>query len=250
MRGVALICLGCFCAAIGLLLMKESTVHEAERPFFLRWRWLIGFCFLGVLTTVFDIYVLGILPLATVAPFAGMTIVFTLLIASSGVLTTTRERLSCTDAAGSALIILGVTLVSIFGPGSEQGGGGGGGAADTEDELTAFSKPLFAVFAGTSLLTVVLWCLVLIIKPKAGRMHIGTALSAYSAAVCGALSQLFLKVVATALHTSGGDFTSEDSPFRSPAPFAALTGLCFTAPLQLYLLDTALTGASVSYAVR
>mmetsp|Transcript_28605 Transcript_28605/g.92380 ORF Transcript_28605/g.92380 Transcript_28605/m.92380 type:complete len:485 (+) Transcript_28605:17-1471(+) len=249
-RGVALICLGCFCAAIGLLLMKESTVHEAERPFFLRWRWCIGFCFLGVLTTVFDIYVLGILPLAIVAPFAGMTIVFTLLIASSGLLST-HERLSCTDAAGSALIILGVTLVSIFGPGAEQGGGGGStaGEAGTDDELTAFSKPLFAIFAGSSLLTVVLWCLVLIVKPNAGRMHVGTALSAYSAAVCGALSQLFLKVVATALHRARGDFTSEHSPFRSPAPFAALTGLCFTAPLQLYLLDTALTGASVSYAV-
>jgi hypothetical protein len=48
---------------------------------------------------------------------------------------------------------------------------------------------------------------------------------------------------------SGSMGSSEHSPFRSPAPFAALTGLCFTAPLQLYLLDTALTGASVSYAV-
>ena len=82
--GIFLVCLGCACASTGLLLMKESTVHEGERPFFLRWRWLIGFCFLGILTTVVDVYVLGILPLSLVAPFAGLTIVFTLLIASSG----------------------------------------------------------------------------------------------------------------------------------------------------------------------
>ena len=82
--GIFLVCLGCAFASTGLLLMKESTVHEGERPFFLRWRWLIGFCFLGILTTVVDVYVLGILPLSLVAPFAGLTIVFTLLIASSG----------------------------------------------------------------------------------------------------------------------------------------------------------------------
>jgi len=108
---------------------------------------------------------------------------------------------------------------------------------------------VFATFAGTSLLTVILWCFMLAIRPASATTHVGTALSAYSAAVCGALSQLFVKVVAVALHGAHGDFSSEKSPLRSPAPFAALSGLCFTAPLQLYLLDTALTGASVSYAI-
>ena len=37
--GILLICLGNLCAATGLTLMKSSTVHEGEKPFFLRWRW-------------------------------------------------------------------------------------------------------------------------------------------------------------------------------------------------------------------
>ena len=40
--GILLICLGNLCAATGLTLMKSSTVHEGEKPFFLRWRWLAG----------------------------------------------------------------------------------------------------------------------------------------------------------------------------------------------------------------
>ena len=61
--------------------MVSSTLFARQTP---QRRWLIGFCFLGILTTVVDVYVLGILPLSLVAPFAGLTIVFTLLIASSG----------------------------------------------------------------------------------------------------------------------------------------------------------------------
>ena len=80
--GILLICLGNLCAATGLTLMKSSNVHEGDKPFFLRWRWLPAF--LGVLTTVVDVYVLGFLPLSVVAPFAGLTIVFTLAIASPG----------------------------------------------------------------------------------------------------------------------------------------------------------------------
>lgn len=84
--GVGLVVLGCACAATGLTLMKSSTIHEGEKPFCFRWRWLVGFSFLGILTTVIDVYVLGILPLSVVAPFAGLTIVFALLITGTGVM--------------------------------------------------------------------------------------------------------------------------------------------------------------------
>jgi hypothetical protein len=86
MIGVGLVVLGCACAATGLTLMKSSTIHEGEKPFCFRWRWLVGFGFLGILTTVIDVYVLGILPLSVVAPFAGLTIVIALLITGTGCL--------------------------------------------------------------------------------------------------------------------------------------------------------------------
>jgi len=258
MTGVGLVVLGCACAAIGLTLMKSSTIHEGEKPFCFRWRWLVGFSFLGILTTVIDVYVLGILPLSVVAPFAGLTIVFALLITGTGCLAD-AEPVSWNDLAGVALIILGVTLVSVFGPASSHG--------VTEQEIMSdFQKPGFGLFAGTSLLTVSLWVIALVLPdvrarcsrtitvvlpPQAERASalVATALSAYSAAVCGALCQLFVKVVAVTLHEAGGDFAGPHSPWRHFPPYLALLGLLFTAPLQLYLLDTALTGSSVSYAV-
>ena len=90
-----------------------------------------------------------------------------------------------------------------------------------------------------------------VLPPQAERASalVATALSAYSAAVCGALCQLFVKVVAVTLHEAGGDFAGPHSPWRHFPPYLALLGLLFTAPLQLYLLDTALTGSAVSYAV-
>merc|ERR1740117_425618 len=238
--------------------MKSSTIHEGEKPFCFRWRWLVGFSFLGILTTVIDVYFLGILPLSVVAPFAGLTIVFALLITGTGCLAD-AEPVSWNDLAGVALIILGVTLVSVFGPASSHG--------VTEQEImNDFQKPGFGLFAGTSLLTVTLWVIALALPdararcsrmitaalpPQAERISalVATALSAYSAAVCGALCQLFVKVVAVTLHEAGGDFAGPHSPWRHFPPYLALLGLLFTAPLQLYLLDTALTGSAVSYTV-
>ena len=100
MTGVGLVVLGCACAAIGLTLMKSSTIHEGEKPFCFRWRWLVGFSFLGILTTVIDVYVLGILPLSVVAPFAGLTIVFALLITVTGCLAD-AEPVSWNDLANA-----------------------------------------------------------------------------------------------------------------------------------------------------
>lgn len=65
----------------------------------------------------------------------------------------------------------------------------------TKEKPTITRRPVFAGFAGGSLLTVFGWCLVLLTHAGAGRTTVGTALSAYSAAVCGALSQLFVKVL-------------------------------------------------------
>ena len=110
---LALIPVGCLASALGLLLMKSSTELHAHLPAYRSWRWLLGFLFLGVLATLVDVTVLGVLPLSVVAPFAGLTIVFSLLLAASGALAT-RERLRAVDASCCALIITGITLVSVF----------------------------------------------------------------------------------------------------------------------------------------
>ena len=67
--------------------------------------------------------------------------------------------------------------------------------------MRALSDPQFSVFIGCTLVSVVGW-LYVVLAPSAHRaralaekVNISTALSAYAAAVCGALSQTFLKSV-------------------------------------------------------
>ena len=90
--GVPLIVLGCLSSALGFALMKRSGEVEAGRPPYLAWRWLLGFVCLAFLQTFCDAASLSMLPLAVVAPFAGLTIVFSLAIAASGVLGSPRAR--------------------------------------------------------------------------------------------------------------------------------------------------------------
>ena len=84
------------------------------------WRWLLGFVLLGVVATSIEVVVLGMLPLSLVAPFSGLTICFSLAVASTGVIAP-AEALSRHDYLGVLLILLGVTGVSAFGP---HGSGG------------------------------------------------------------------------------------------------------------------------------
>ena len=88
---------------------------------------------------VIDVYVLGILPLSVVAPFAGLTIVFTLALSTTGAIVE-REVMGPAEYQGAALIVLGVTAVSVFGPHSSH-------VVSGAEIMADFSKPLFALFA-------------------------------------------------------------------------------------------------------
>ena len=110
--GVFLIPIGCASSASGLLLMKASVMEAPELPAYKNMRWLLGFFLLGVVATSVDVTVLGMLPLSVVAPFAGLTIVFSLLLASSGLITGQKEQLGRSDLGAIFLVLCGVTLVS------------------------------------------------------------------------------------------------------------------------------------------
>ena len=74
-----------------------------------------------------------------------------------------------------------------------------------------------------------------------------TLFSAFCSAVCGAQSQLFLKVISVGLRffTTGGD----PNAAVTPAFILSLIGLAVTAPLQLYLLNSTLASSPIGYAV-
>ena len=113
--GISLISLGCLSSAIGMLFMKWSADVEADLPLYKRRRWVLGFFFLVVNATAIDVLAFAITPLSMIAPFAGLTIVFTALLASTGWIHV-KEELSPTAVGCTALVLLGVTIASIFGP--------------------------------------------------------------------------------------------------------------------------------------
>ena len=64
--------------------MKLSSERDAHLLMILRWRWWLGFLFLAVLATAVEGVVLTLVPLTIVAPFAGLTILLSMLIAATG----------------------------------------------------------------------------------------------------------------------------------------------------------------------
>ena len=225
-----------------MLFMKLSADTEAGLPLWKRKRGAIGFVFLVGNSAVIDVIVFGLLPLSVIAPFAGLTIVFSLLLASVGCLGQEKEPLRWIDGLYVGLVLLGVTIVSLFGP------HGDGEHVGFEEILVHFGSPLFVVYAVLSLSIVATWLAISCVpslrqyKPSGtGRKAMAaTALSAYAAATCGALSQLFLKVVATGMGESAS--CSCRGPFKSWQIYVALVCLATCAPLQLYLLGKTRAG--------
>ena len=246
--GVSLIIMGCASSAIGLAMMKRSTDVESALPLHLRWRWMIGFFNLAIFATVLNLISFGLLPLALISPFAGLTMVFSILLAATGLLHAS-ERISYEQCRGCAIVLTGLTVVSLYGPHAS------GQGADTIAALLAlFTAPPFVVFASVTVSTVAAYLWVLY-APSAAHFRpepssfVSTVCSAYAASVCGALSQLFLKVVSLACHEAVADEGPGLLIFLHPTVAVAFVGLALAAPLQLHLLNSTLASSPVSYAV-
>jgi len=208
--GLALMPLSCLCSSSGLLLMKSAADLHPAMPPYRSPRWLAGFFLLGVCATSVDIIVLGILPLSVVAPFAGLNIVFTLLLSATGWLTEHAESFTYADARSTGLVLLGVTLVSAFGPHNSS-------VPTVDGLITSFSSQRFVCFAALALGTALTWLFVCdrghkgdlrrqLVAPllctdadAEGGGGATTGLSAFAAACCATLSQLMLKLVSTSV---------------------------------------------------
>ena len=115
--------------------------------------------------------------------------------------------------------------------------------------IVRFSNPPFVAFASVS--TAVIFCFVgsQRIAPMRRDLNCCGTLkvfcNAFTAAGCGALSQVFLKVVATACREA-----VEGKPaILTTALGVSLVGLVVFAPLQLVLLNTTLANSPAVYAV-
>ena len=226
--GLPIIVLGCLSSALGFALMKRSGELEVGEPFFLQWRWLLGFTCLAFLQTTCDAVSLSLLPLAVVAPFAGLTIVFSLAIAASGVLSDEKEMLSRADLLGAAAVLIGVACVSLSSQSHSTGD-----ATLEQARIALTAMPLFWLPAATALAAAAS-CLFV---PRLGGGPPSPSLAACGAASCGALSQFSIKVITLSIR----DACAAGACTRlAPLLLVGVGSLAFTAPAQLALLSTAL----------
>ena len=185
LRGIFMVSLSCLISACGLVAMKASQDCEQDRPLFKRWRWMLGFgCMIGAVPCT--VSALSLIPLSLAAPFSGLTIIFSLLLAATGVLTE-RELLSPTEVGCTVLVLCGVSMVALFGPQSS-------GEAPPDVVLERFESAEFAIFAAALTVPVLLWAPAVALpslskcRDAVDACGFGTPLSAFSAAACGALA--------------------------------------------------------------
>lgn len=223
---LALVPVGCACSALGLLLIKSAAPAGCLSP-----RWALGFLLLGVCATAVDVVVLKLLPLSIIAPFAGLTIVFSMLIASTGVLFP-PELMSQRDLLSTLVVVLGLAIIGASSPPS--------GDTPSVTEITrALSSGTF-VLPALATLAAAVWQTATGRAPCAvsSASNLAVVQSAYLAASCATISQMMLKLAATAVSESAW-----------AALAAALAGLGTTAPIHLHLLNQTLAGGAASLAV-
>lgn len=187
---------------------------------------------------------MALAPLSLIAPVAGLSIVFSAVLAHFGCVMGVRERLNGVEWGCTALVLFGVLLAASFGPQNDA-------VPDYHRAQTAFSGPAFLFFTFTCVSVIVGWTTFWLApcfrkRRPAYDSLVTSFFSGYSAAACGAFSQLFLKVIMVAVRTM---INGDSSPLSMPVTWCAAVGLAACAPLQLYLLNMTLASGAVTFTV-
>ena len=244
--GMFLALLGCCSNAIGLVLIKHSTAVESQLSFWRRRFWWTGFCFLIVNASIIDVVAFSLAPLALVAPFSGVAIVITTMLASSGLLYV-KETLDDNDVTSTAITLLGVFITTAYGPHVDDG------ATSAAVLYSNFRRRDFAQCM--SILVTILalaWAFEVVAAVRRQRsgqpVRIVAArivLYAYTAALSGAFSMLLLKVIGTGLRMH----IEHREPLLTSGWLLSFVGLGCCAVVQLSFLNRTLANSPVSYGV-
>jgi len=234
---------GALSASVGLLLIKSGGQLEASLPWYQRRRWLLGFIMQAVVSAITDSVAYSTCPLSLISPFAGLTIAFSAVWASLGLIQSIHETTSYAEIATIALIFGGVTLSSVYGPRDI----GNGNLDHLERYLTS---PAFISLWCAQSGFIIYWVLVSAVpwlrKLDPPDSTLSTLLSAFAAAADAALTQCFLKVIAMAAPFY---FERGYLPVDNPWVWASVALLAGYAITQLYLLHVLMSRGRVMLAV-
>ena len=117
--GVAMMSLGSLSSSCGMLLLKRASSGPDPPPWYRNGYFWGGALMLVANASLLDVIAFAITPLSLIAPFAGMTIVFTVLLAGCGCVGV-HEPPPRAALAAVGLVVVGVTLSAVFGPHSDK----------------------------------------------------------------------------------------------------------------------------------
>ena len=244
--GIVLVVLGSLCVSVGFHFWKWSHEVEGDLPIWKRWRWWVGLVSSMLAPLGCDAASYALLPLALIAPFGALPILFSGLFAATGWFGV-LEPLTRLDVLAMFIIASGVTLVSCVTVSTGV----------SEVTLTAYtrdvSRALFVVPASLILFFDVLW-LTLHKLPSLSRRvepHLqttaATLFTAFLAAASSSFSQVFMKVFSESLHEWGD---GSKHLFARGITWYGLLGLIASGGTNLLLLQLLLgRGRRINIAV-
>jgi hypothetical protein len=221
---------GQFSATVGLLMLKRSSATEAEKPWFKRTYFWLGLFFVLSNGCGVDWIAFMFAPLTLIAPFGCLTIVFSNTLAAFGVLVEKEGMPGPCAISANLIIIVGIVLAGIYGPHDSK--------THTIQEMVKDAyQPQFLEFLVPSLTIVVFYMVARCFwKPGVAR-GLRCIWAALASALCAAVSQTSLKIVAEALRLT----INGENEFVFAGTYLAATGVIIAAPLNVRLLDEALS---------
>lgn len=243
--GVGFMIMGTLSSAVGMLLLKRATLGPEPIPPWYKngWFWA-GMTMIVINASVLDIVAFAVTPLSLIAPFAGLTIVFSVVLVGMGCFGV-RETPTTFGIVSVGLIVFGVTMAATFGPHEDR-------ALRTTDMQLILDEHPGIFWLGMSgapfVLTVALaqrQCQSSFSRLLASPM--GSLLAALTGALYGGLTQLLFKTCATAavqfVQTGGFPWPSVASMVQQ------LVCAVSCAVGQVVFLNVAIASSPVAYAV-
>ncbi|EQC40965.1 hypothetical protein SDRG_02028 [Saprolegnia diclina VS20] len=249
--GIGMCLVGTTVSNLGLNIQKYSFLHQERlpetqrRPYNTQWRWWLGFACVG-LGSIADFAALTFAAQSVITPIGAFTLVANLGFAHYWL----KEPLGSTDLAGTGLIVLGATAVTIFGSHESP--------KYSLDELIALSTRGSMVVYAIAILGLVAFFHVVRMRSEQVLRKCGKASPEYRAleklhplsyagfaGIVGAQSVMFAKSSGELIQLS----LQGRNQFNRVLTYVILAGLVLTISVQTHMLALGLKNFDALYMV-
>ena len=243
--GFGLAVVGSVSCAVGMALLKSSSVYEHSLPFHRRLRWLVGTGMLTVINPCLDAGAYTYAPLTLIAPLGGLSLLATVLMARVG-FAGVQERPTPLQWLLFLAICVGIGMASVAGP-HDTGGEG------LHELDSRFADAPFLPWFTTTTAGLAFWVVFSIHAQRwsgwARRRERIAVADAVAAGLAGAHTALLLKLSIYAIRAwRSGVFTAKEI-VDIPCVSVAVSTLLPVAGAQLYLMNTSLAHAPLCFGV-